>query len=175
METVFRALAVYFVLLIVVRLSGRRSIGEITPFDFVLLLIVAETTQQALLGDDFSITNAAVLIVTLFTADVALSYMKQWSPTVAVWLDGTPTVLISRGEPDPRALQRARVSIDDVLQAARQQHGIERLEEVRFAVLEAGGKISVTRAPAARKKPQTGSQKKAGDRSRRDTSSKAGR
>lgn len=143
MESVLRGAAIYVVLLVIVRLSGRRSLSEMTPFDFVLILIVAETTQQALLGDDFSITNAVILIVTLFAIDIGLSYVKGSSPQVQRWLDGTPTVLISHGKPDRRALKRARVQLDDVLEAAREQHGLERLEQVKFAVLEVGGNISI--------------------------------
>ncbi|WP_026615673.1 DUF421 domain-containing protein [Ensifer aridi] len=143
MESVARGIAVYFVLLIVLRLSGRRTVGQMTPFDFVLLLIIAETTQQALLGDDFSIVNATLLILTLFSVDIVLSYFKQWSPKVALLLDGTPTVLIADGEIDDQALRRARVSIDDILVAAREQQGLARLEEIKFAVLEADGGISI--------------------------------
>lgn len=146
MESVLRGAAVYVVLLVIVRLSGRRSLSEMTPFDFVLVLIVAETTQQALLGDDFSIVNALILIVTLFTIDIGLSYVKSMSQGVQRWLDGTPTVLISHGNPDARALRRARVQLDDVLEAAREQHGLERLEQVKFAVLEVGGNISIVPA-----------------------------
>ena len=143
METVFRGLAAYLVLLIVTRFSGRRSMAQVTPFDFVLLLIIAETTQQALLGDDFSVTNAFVLIVTLFTADILLSYVKQWSSSAALLIDGSPTVLVSRGHPDPEALRRSRVNIADILEAARQQHGLMRLDQIEFAVLEVGGNLSV--------------------------------
>jgi uncharacterized membrane protein YcaP (DUF421 family) len=142
LDTVFRGVAVYFVLLVVTRLSGRRTMAQITPFDFVLLLIIAETTQQALLGDDFSVTNAVVLIITLFAVDILLSYVKQWSPVASTLMDGTPTVLISSGEPDFEALQQARVSLDDVMVSAR-QHGLRRLDEVEFAVLESGGDISI--------------------------------
>ncbi|MBB4016489.1 uncharacterized membrane protein YcaP (DUF421 family) [Chelatococcus caeni] len=143
METVLRGIAIYFVLLIVLRLSGRRSLAQATPFDFVLLLIIAETTQQALLGDDFSMINAILLIITLFTTDVALSYVKQWSPRAALLMDGAPTVLISRGQPDAEALRRARVSVEDVLEAARQKHGLQRLEEIEFAILEPSGSLSI--------------------------------
>jgi uncharacterized membrane protein YcaP (DUF421 family) len=143
MDAVFRGIAVYFVLLVVTRLSGRRTLAQVTPFDFVLLLIIAETTQQALLGDDFSITNSIILMVTLFSVDILLSYVKQWSPTSAAFLDGVPTVLISRGQPDHSALRWARVSLDDVMESARQQHGLKRLDEVDFAVLEVGGNISI--------------------------------
>ncbi|MHC2300200.1 uncharacterized membrane protein YcaP (DUF421 family) [Rhizobium mongolense] len=61
--------------LVVIRLSGRRTLAQMTPFDLVILLVVSETTQQAMLGNDFSITNAIVLILTLFLADILLSYL----------------------------------------------------------------------------------------------------
>src|SRR5690606_1311133 len=110
---------------------------------FVLLLIVAETTQQALLGDDFSMTNAAVLIVTLFGIDIALSYVKRWLPSVARVLDGRPTLLVSNGEIDRRALDKCRIDEDDILTAARSQHGLERMDQVKHAVLETDSGISI--------------------------------
>lgn len=146
MESVLRGAAIYLMLLVVVRLSGRRSLSQMTPFDLVLIMIVAETTQQALLGDDYSLVNAVVLVVTLFSIDVGLSYVKGWSTRAERWLDGAPTVLISRGQPDRRALDRTRIQIDDVLRAARKQHGLERLDQVKFAVLEIGGEITIVPA-----------------------------
>ncbi|OHV75472.1 DUF421 domain-containing protein [Ensifer sp. LCM 4579] len=143
MDSVIRGFAIYVILLIVMRLSGRRTVAQMTPFDFVLLLIIAETTQQALLGDDFSIVNATVLIVTLFSLDIVLSYVKQWSARARLLLDGTPTVLIADGEIDTRALKRARIDIDDILAAAREQQGLSRLDQIKFAVLEADGGISI--------------------------------
>tara|TARA_B100000378_G_scaffold59328_1_gene43888 strand:+ start:1331 stop:1771 length:441 start_codon:yes stop_codon:yes gene_type:complete len=143
METVIRGFAIYIALLAILRFSGRRAVAQMTPFDFVLLLIVAETTQQALLGDDFSITNAVILIIVLFTIDVGLSYVKRWTPRLALFLDGTPTVLISDGRPDLRALKRSRVSLEDVLATARQLHGLERLDQIKSAVLEADGGVSI--------------------------------
>lgn len=143
MESVIRGAGIYLVLLVILRLSGRRTMSEMTAFDFVLLLIVAETTQQALLGEDFSLTNSVVLIVTLFSFDVALSVVKDRSPRMQRMLDGSPTVLISRGEPDRRALRRARVSLGEVMEAARSAHGLERLDQIRFAILEARGTISI--------------------------------
>lgn len=77
METVLRGAAIYFILLIALRLSGRRTVAQMTPFDLVLLLIIAGTTQQALLGDDFSIINAALLIIVLFSLDIGLSYLSS--------------------------------------------------------------------------------------------------
>ncbi|ABR63551.1 DUF421 domain-containing protein [Sinorhizobium medicae] len=143
MESVARGITIYFILLVALRLSGRRTVAQMTTFDFVLLLIIAETTQQALLGDDFSIVNAALLILTLFGVDIVLSYLKQWSPKIALVLDGTPTVLIANGNVDDRALKRARINIDDILVAAREQQGLARLDQIKFAVLEADGGISI--------------------------------
>ena len=143
METVIRGIVVYFFLMVVLRLSGRRSLAQITSFDFVLLLIIASTAQQALLGEDFSLTNAMILVITLVGVDVALSYIKQASSTASIILDGSPTVLISRGELDNDALRRSRVELEDVLQAARQQHGLKRLHEIGFAILEVDGSLSI--------------------------------
>lgn len=149
MESVIRGISVYVILLVIVRLSGRRTLAQMTPFDVVLLLIVAETTQQALLGDDFSITNAVVLIVTLFTTDIALSFLKQWSKTLAVFIDGSPTVLVAKGQPDWQAMRRARIGLDDILAAARVSQGLKSLDEVDFAVLEESGGISIIPARQA--------------------------
>jgi uncharacterized membrane protein YcaP (DUF421 family) len=143
MEAVIRGAAIYAVLLIIIRLSGRRTLAQMTPFDLVLLLIVAETTQQALLGDDFSLVNSVVLILTLFAVDIGLSYVKQRFGTLEKWLDGQPTLLLSHGEPDARTLSRARLSTDDILEAARSRQGLERLDQIRFAVLETTGEISI--------------------------------
>lgn len=143
MDSVLRGAAVYIMLLVIVRLSGRRTLAQMTPFDLVLVLIVAETTQQALLGDDFSIVNAAVLIITLFTIDIALSYVKRFSPTADKWLDGAPTLLVVDGKPVEEALRRSRIGMNDVMEAARKAHGLERADQVKYAVLEAAGDISI--------------------------------
>jgi uncharacterized membrane protein YcaP (DUF421 family) len=143
MESVIRGAAVYLILLVIMRLSGRRTLAQMTPFDFILLLIIAETTQQALLGDDFSITNAVVLIVTLIGIDIGLSYIKRWSPVMAKLLEGVPTVLIRNGKVDQHALERARVEMSDIMVSARQNQGLENADQVKHAVLETDSGISV--------------------------------
>lgn len=143
MESVVRGAAIYLILLVIMRMSGRRTMAQMTPFDFVLLLIIAETTQQALLGDDFSITNAVVLIVTLIAIDIGLAYVKRWSPTAARLLDGLPTVLVRDGKLDRHALERCRMDESDVMVAARQKQGLEHIGEVKHAVLETDSGVSV--------------------------------
>ena len=143
MESVIRGAAVYLILVVIMRISGRRTLAEATPFDFILLLIIAETTQQALLAEDFSITNAVLLIVTLIGIDIFFSYLKRWSPLASRLLEGTPTVLIRDGEIDRRALKRSRVEETDILVSARQIHGLENLDQVKHAVLETDSGISI--------------------------------
>jgi uncharacterized membrane protein YcaP (DUF421 family) len=99
MDAILRGASVYIVLLIVFRISGRRTLGEMTPFDFVLLLIIAETTQQALLGDDFTVTNAFLLITTLVLIDIVICYMKTRFDRFDRILDGLPMVLVEHGQP----------------------------------------------------------------------------
>ena len=143
MDAVIRGLAIYFTLLVIIRLSGRRTLAQMTPFDLVIVLVISETTQQAMLGDDFSITNAIILILTLFTTDIALSYVKRWWPRTAHVIDGVPTVLVVDGRYDERALRGCRLDKEDVMEAARNQEGIERVSDIKFAILEVSGNISV--------------------------------
>lgn len=143
MESVIRGATIYLLLLVIMRLSGRRTLAQMTAFDFVLLLIIAETTQQALLGDDFSITNAAVLIVTLIVIDIGLAYLKEYSKVAAKLLDGTPTVLIRDGKLDKHALKRSRMEKEEILASARHSQGLEKMADIKHAVLEVDSGISI--------------------------------
>ncbi len=143
MESVLRAAAIYIVLLIVFRIAGRRTLSEMTSFDFVLLLIIGESTQQALLGEDFSLTNAFIVIVTLLTLDVAISMWKQYSTAAQHFIEGVPTVLVDNGRPLRHLMDKARVRDDEILEAARQTQGLERMDQIKYAVLEVSGGISI--------------------------------
>ena len=143
MDSVIRGLSVYFFLLVIFKVSGKRTLQEVTAFDFVLLLIIAETTQQALLGDDFSLTNAFVLITTLVFTDICLSLVKQRSKGIEKLLDGTPTILVDNGSLLRDRMDKARVDESDIMEAARKLQGLESLEQVKYAILEKDGTISV--------------------------------
>jgi uncharacterized membrane protein YcaP (DUF421 family) len=143
MDSVLRGVAVYFILLVILRVSGRRTLAQMTTFDFVLLLIIAETTQQALLGEDFSLINAGLLIVTLITADIGLSLLRQRWPRLDRLIEGLPLILVEDGRPIKERVDKSRVDEDDILTAARESQGIERMEQIKYAVLERNGKISI--------------------------------
>lgn len=143
MDPVFRALAIYIALLVIFRISGKRTLAQITTFDFVLLLIVGEATQQGLLGDDFSVTNAIIVVATLVSADIILAGAKERIPRLGKLTEGLPIVILEDGKPIEHRMKRARVEPADILAAGREAHGIERLDQVKYAVLEQSGSISV--------------------------------
>ncbi|MBP0445971.1 DUF421 domain-containing protein [Roseomonas sp. SSH11] len=143
MESVLRALAIYVALTLMFRITGRRSMSHITTFDFVLLLVVGEATQQALLGEDFSITNAVLVIATLLGLDVAIRWIKARHEPVDRILEGLPTILVVDGRPLPDRIREARISESEILQSARESHGLTRMDEIRLAVLEVSGTIAV--------------------------------
>ncbi|HEU4616678.1 MAG TPA: YetF domain-containing protein [Gammaproteobacteria bacterium] len=143
MDIFFRALAIYVALMVLFRFSGKRTLSESTPFDFVLLLIIAETTQQALVGKDYSVTASLLLIVTLVGADIFLSFAKQHWSFLAVLIEGLPLVIVEHGKPLEERMKKARVDEEDVLSAARQLQGLKRMDEIEYAVLERTGTISI--------------------------------
>lgn len=143
MESILRAAAIYVALLIIMRLAGKRSLSQITAFDFVLLLIIGEATQQALLGQDYSITNALLVIMTLVVLDVGLSLLKLRSRRLDQVLDDMPLVIVEDGKPLSDRMRKLRVDEQDVLSAARLHQGLERLDQIRYAVLERSGGISI--------------------------------
>jgi uncharacterized membrane protein YcaP (DUF421 family) len=143
METILRVAAVYGVLVVIFRIAGKRTLTEATTFDFVLLLVISEATQQALVRDDYSVTKALVVILTFVAIDVSLSLVKQRWQTAERILDGLPLLIVADGHPLRERMDNERVDEEDVLEAARRLHGLERLEDVKYAVLERSGGISI--------------------------------
>jgi uncharacterized membrane protein YcaP (DUF421 family) len=143
MTSVLRGLAVFITLLLVFRIAGKRTLHETTTFDFVLILIIAETVQQAMIDNDSSYTNALVLISTLIGVNVLFSVLKQRFRWFAKLTEGTPVVLIENGTVHRDRMEKERVDDDDVLNAARESHGLRNMSEVESAVMERSGTISV--------------------------------
>ena len=143
MDAVLRGAVTYIVLLIIFRAAGKRSLAEITTFDFILLLIISETTQSALVDNNNSLTNTLILVVTMIGLDIALSWFKERSKVLDRTVDSAPLILLVDGAPLHERMMKARVDESDVLAAARLIHGLERLEQIKYAVLERNGEISV--------------------------------
>jgi len=143
MDSVIRATVVYTVLLVLFRLAGKRTLAEVTTFDFVLLLIISEATQQAMVGSDNSMTNSLLLVATLVGLNILLSELKLRFSGIERVLDGMPLLILEHGKPLVDRMAKERVDVDDVLDAARESHGLERLDQIKYAVLERSGKISI--------------------------------
>ena len=143
MESIFRAVIVYVFLLVIFRLSGKRTLAEVTTFDLVLLLIISEATQEALIDNDHSMTNSFLIITSLVLLNVVFSEIKERFKPAERILDGLPLLIVDHGNPLHERMRKERVDVDDVLDAAREGHGIQRLKQIKFAVLERNGKISI--------------------------------
>lgn len=143
MDAIIRAAVTYFILLLLFRLTGKRSLAQATTFDFVLLLVVGEATQQALLGEDFSLTMAALVIATLLALDRVADYLGFRFPRVDKILESVSVLLVDDGKLLQDRMKRAHIGEDEILHYARQAHGIERLDQVKYAVLEKDGGITI--------------------------------
>jgi len=143
MSSILHGASVYLILLLIFRIAGKRTLSEITTFDFVLLLIISEAVQQGLIGTDTSMTNAVLVVITLIGLDVGFSLLKRTFPRVERLIDPAPVIIVADGVLQQHAAHRERIDEEDVLSAARSLHGLERMDQVKHAVLETGGKISI--------------------------------
>jgi uncharacterized membrane protein YcaP (DUF421 family) len=143
MDTVMRAAVVYVVLLLIFRIAGKHSLAEITTFDLVLTLIISEAIQQGMVNEDRSLTGAFLLVLTLVGIDITLAALKQRFTGLAKVLEGTPVVVLKEGRVRRQAADKERVDESDILAAARRDHGLHRLDEIDYAVMERTGTLSI--------------------------------
>ena len=143
MDSIIRALVTYAFVWLIFRVTGKRTLSQATTFDFVLLLIISETTQQAMVDDDNSMTNSLLLVLTFFTTDLLLSYVKEWFPRAEKIMDSTPVLIYANDRPIHEHMKKERLDEEDILNAARETRGLERLDQIKYAVLERSGDISI--------------------------------
>lgn len=142
MEMVLRAAAIYLILLIIFKIAGRRTLMQLTNFDLILLLIISEATQQAMLSTDYSVTGSMLTIVTTVSIDILFGYIKKNLLRQKIFsmvrrLSWWKMVLSST------KIKLVNISVDDILLAAVQHHGIYELKAIKFAILERNGQISI--------------------------------
>jgi uncharacterized membrane protein YcaP (DUF421 family) len=137
-----RTALVYVALLFGLRLAGKRELGQMTPFDLVVILLIANAVQNAMVGPDTSVTGGLIAAVVLIGLNFALAYARQWIPWLRRAVEGSPTLLINDGEIVDRNLRREGIDVDEVLMAIR-EHGLGGPEAVKVAVLEVDGSISI--------------------------------
>ena len=143
MESDIRAAVVYLVLLVLFRIAGKRCLAEVTTFDLVLLLIISEAVQQALIANDNSMTNAFLLVSTLIGLNILFSILAKRWPFFDNLIDDVPLIIVRDGQLLHDRMQKERVAESDVLEAARAHEGLERLEQIKYAILERTGQITI--------------------------------
>jgi uncharacterized membrane protein YcaP (DUF421 family) len=143
LEIVARCLVIYVVVLVGLRLGGRREIGQLTPFDLVLVILVANATQNAMVGSDTSLAGGVVAAAALFAVNAVVARLRLRSPRFRRLVQGEPVVLVQRGEWLDDALRTQGLARDDVLAALREHGDVGDVTEVELAVLETDGSVSV--------------------------------
>lgn len=148
-EKILRSLIVYFFLLVMFRLLGKREVAQMTVFDLVVLLILSNVLQNAMIGPDNSVTGGLIGAATILAINWAVgraAFSSRWFEKA---IEGVPTLLVHSGEMVLPNLRRTNISREELLSNLRSQ-GIFDLEEVRAAVLEPSGKLSVLKKEASR-------------------------
>ncbi len=141
-EKILRSVVVYLFLLLAFRFTGKRQVGSMTPFDLVVLLIISNVVQNAVIGNDNSLGGGLIGAVTILLLNwgvVELAYRFKGARRT---LEGEPTLLVHNGKILQHRLERERITHDD-LEGALRKSGVVNVSEVRFAVLEENGQISV--------------------------------
>ena len=141
-EKLLRSVVVYLFLLVAFRLTGKRQVGQLTPFDLVLLLLISNVVQNAVIGNDNSLGGGLLGAVTILALNRLVVEITYRSKRLRRVLEATPTILIHNGKVLHANLARERVTMDDLLAALRRS-GVADVAHVRVAMLEENGGISV--------------------------------
>ena len=139
---VLRATAIYVLVMVLVRMSGKRAVGQFTPFDLVLLILIGNAVQNGLNGGDNSLTGAAMLATCLIGLNYAVAFVVARNPRARAVVEGQPVVLARDGQVFRDVLRRELVSNADFHEAMREA-GCSEVERVRLAMLETNGRISI--------------------------------
>lgn len=139
---VLRAVAIYTMVMLLVRVSGKRAVGQFTPFDLVLLILIGNAVQNGLNGGDNSITGALILAGCLIVLNYGIAWLTARSQRAEHWIEGVPRVLARDGVVFEDVLRHELVSVDDFHEALR-MNNVADVKDVALALLETNGNISV--------------------------------
>src|SRR3954447_14870193 len=141
MDIVLRAAVVFFFLLVLMRVIGRRELSSLQPFDLILIIVLGDAVQQGLTQDDYSLTGALLAVGTIAALQVGVSWVGFRFPRTRPLLEGTPIIVVQDGEVIERNLRRERLTVEEIAEEARKQQ-IAHLTDIRFAILENDGTLS---------------------------------
>lgn len=141
-EVVLRGVVVFAVLMALIRLSGKRTVGQFTPFDLLVLVLLGDAVQGSMIAGDESLQGGLLLAFTLLACNQLVGFATARSRRLEVLVEGRPDILVRNGQVDRRMLRRADMNIDD-LQEAMREHDVVAMEDVRLALLEKDGSITI--------------------------------
>ena len=141
MEIVIRAVVLFLFLWAITRAVGRSTLGELSTFELLLFVTMGDLVQQSVTQQDYSVTAGVLAVGTFALLTIGLSWTQWRFPRTRSVLTGRPVLVVRDGRPVEEAMRRQRLSVADVLVAAREQ-GIRRTAEIEYAVLEADGRLS---------------------------------
>jgi len=142
MDIVLRIAVIYLFVVAALRVLGKREFGQLSPLELVSLLMIPEIVAPALTGDNYSVTNAIVGVATLLVLVFATSLLTHRFKKAEIAVDGEPTVLVHRGEVFERHMNLTRITPDEVF-AEMHKSGLQRLDQVEWAILETDGSIAI--------------------------------
>jgi len=142
MDLVIRAAVVFFFVFLITRISGRRQLSELEPFDVILLVVLGDLVQQGITQSDESVTGVLIVISTITLLSVAVGWFSFRFGPVRLITEGEPIILIYDGELIQRNLRRERLTRGDLEEEARKQQ-VSSLDQIRWAILEDDGDISI--------------------------------
>jgi uncharacterized membrane protein YcaP (DUF421 family) len=141
-EFIVRGVVVYLFLLLTLRLTGKRQIGQLAPFDLVLLLVLSNAVQNSMNGGDNSLIGGLVSAITLIVLNQAVGWITYKSKKLSSVIEGHPQILVHNGTVDRALMQKEKITLHELEAAIRQGGGTD-LQSVHFAVLENNGTISI--------------------------------
>jgi uncharacterized membrane protein YcaP (DUF421 family) len=141
-EVIVRTAIVYLFLIVVLRISGKREVGQMSILELIVVLLISDAVQNSMVGADTTLLGGLIAVVTLLTLDYGLKLLTIRSRKVRRVIEGEPRLLVRDGRLLTRALREEKVEAEEVRTAVRAQ-GLARIEDVRLAVLETDGSISV--------------------------------
>jgi uncharacterized membrane protein YcaP (DUF421 family) len=147
MHTIIHAIVGYWFLLLTVRVLSRRPGAQMTPFEFVLIFLIGGVIILTTVGDDHSETNAVCAVITVGLMHRFVSYLRQRFPRFGIVVDGTPLMLLKNGEWQTEVMGKMRVQDTDVIAAGR-TNGVKTLQDIKYAILERIGSISIIKKEA---------------------------
>jgi len=142
LDIVLRSAAVYVFMVVALRVFGKKELSQLNTFDVILILLISNAVQNAMVGPNVSLAGGLVAAAVLFVLNFIFKKMIRRSSLVSEWLGDKPEILVHEGKADFKMLARLDITSDELMEAIR-EHGVEHITDVKLAMLEPDGNISI--------------------------------